>query len=102
MHGHKENAIFSAAWKKHFLLLLVRILFLTSLTPAGSFAKVPGQKRIAEAVEEGLTQIDALPRTNASDVIGYDYYKTLPGFWEGLQRTFDFFQFRISDAFTNM
>ena len=88
-------------WRKSCLLLAL-LLFLSALTPAAGLAEVPGQKKIADAVEEGREQIDALPRTYASDVIGYSYYKNLPSYWEGLQRAFDFFQFRISDAFTNM
>ncbi|MBR6299259.1 MAG: hypothetical protein IKR36_00005 [Clostridia bacterium] len=49
-----------------------------------------------------MVLINDLPRKYASDVIGYSYYKTLPDNWELLQRTFDFFQFRFSDAFTDI
>ena len=52
---------------------------------------------------EGLEIIHSLPNlAEKNNVIGYDYYDTLPWYWEGLQRTFDLFGISVYNEIIKM
>ncbi len=86
--------------RRGLLWVMVFCLFSGCMMPGGAQADPAGNLRTV--ADDGLMLIDELPRKGASDIIGYDYYKTLPDNWEYLQRTFDALEFRFADAFTDM
>ncbi|MBR5383935.1 MAG: hypothetical protein IK133_08950 [Clostridia bacterium] len=86
--------------QKCVLLLLVLCLLLSCVAP--TTAQADKAEDLKALLSSAMELINELPRKYASDIIGYDYYKTLPEGWEALQRTLDFLSFRFSDALTDM
>ena len=102
----KKQALFHENGRhslKRCLLILLSVCMIIQTVPIVSVADQKPGIRLRAAVEEGLEIIHSLPNlAEKNNVIGYDYYDTLPWYWEGLQRTFDLFGIRITDALTNM
>ncbi|MBQ6059889.1 MAG: leucine-rich repeat protein [Clostridia bacterium] len=102
----KKQALFHKNGRhslKRCLLILLSVCMIIQTVPIVSFADQKPGTRLRAAAEEGLEIIHSLPNlAEKNNVIGYDYYDTLPWYWEGLQRTFDLFGIHITDALTNM